>query len=164
MFQIYLLFFSLFPSGIPIIPLLHLLQLSHSSCINYLHVFSIFFLFAFQNQKFLLTYPQVHNFFPSTVSTLLRSPSKTSFISVSVLKTLELFIVSQNFQLSAYSSLLFLHAVSFIYQRPQHNNCSCLNSSGNSNLPVLSESASNALSLQTVVLTCGMYALSFFSC
>ena len=148
MFQIYLLFLSLFPFWssyfTSVMPFAVVPQFL---CKLFICFQYFFFLFAFQNQKFLLTYPQVHNFFPTTVSTLLRSPSKTSFISVSVLKTLELFIISQNFQLSAYGSLLLLYAVSFIYQRPQHNNRSCLNSlSGNSNLPVLSESASNALS------------------
>lgn len=63
------------PSAVPIMWLLYHLQLSSSSWI-FSSAFSVFFLFAFQFEEFLLKYPQLHKFFLQPCPSII-SPSKT---------------------------------------------------------------------------------------
>ena len=78
-------------------------------------VLVLVFLFVFQRHKFLLICPQSSEIF-SDVSSVLRSPPKAFFISITVFFA---FGISFRFLLRivtfAYISSLFLHAVYFIY-------------------------------------------------
>ena len=120
-FKYFFCFFPLFLLLLHVYPL----QLSHSPW-NLTSVFSVIVLFAFQFLRILVIY-SLAQILSSPVPNLLASPSAAVFYFCSTLFYLQhlFWVLSQDFHFSAYIFHLFLHAVYFIHQRPQHiNHCS----------------------------------------